>query len=401
MNNHKTNSEENYQLFLDTWKLLHSNLRMFDYYLKQPHLGRNEKKLLKAFYLFKKNKKEACLSLLASPMANEPFLEAVRYYLIGLTYNQFCHYVYAAENLQKSIAIFQRIKNQNFIFNPLCLLVMVCGNRRDLKNMAKYLDQIQTIDLSQQSRHMQLQVNYAQLFYFVLTDKIEKARIIFDKAESCRWPEYKVFKPYFLVQIFMLQVKLDLLEDCYITLGKYKACSTPGVKANYQFMKSLLDHLVHAKPLYVYATDYHEFPELFQQLEVIKQLSVGNITEASKKWYLLQKHNPVLYRDNFQFIGDKCLFSISLQRYEHYFKARASVDSTLPAHLSKIELLHHLFSNTSRPLSQDELIEVIYAGPSDEKAKARLRKLISNYAKKYSAEIRSHQSTYQLIRKAA
>jgi hypothetical protein len=401
MNKLKTNSEENYQLFLDTWKLLHSNLRMFDYYIKQPHLSLSEKKLLKAFYFYKKNKKESCLTLLASPIPNEPFLEAVRYYLIGLTYNQFCHYIYAAENLQKSIDIFQSIENQSFIFNPLCLLVMVAGNRRDLKTMAKYLDQIQSIDLSEQTRHMQLQLEYAQLFYFVLNDQIDKARMIFDKAERRSWPEYQVFKPYYLVQIFMMQVKLELFEDCYKTLDKYKACPAQGVKANYQFMKTLLDHLQFSKPLYVYANDFSEFPELFQQLEVIKNLSLGNMTEARKYWHLLQRHNPQLYSENFKFTGDKCLFSISLERYQHYFSPLKKLEEINSSQLSKIELLHHLLSSSLRPLTQEELIESIYREHVDEKAKARLRKLISNYSKKYSAEIRSQQSTYQLIRKAS
>ena len=379
--------------------MLHLNSRMFDYWIKHGEFSILERRLLKASSFYKKNKKQESFELLMTSIKEDSFLEGFRLFLIGLLYNQHGHFFYAIENLENSIKYFEEAREQDFILNPLCILVNVYGNRRDIKNMASCIDRIK--EYRAESDAIKLQVLYAEQSFFTISNQYRKAENIFRKAKEMKLPGFEVYRPYFLVNQFMINVKERKYSKCYLTLNEYHQYSGCLVKANYSYMKALLDLITLDKPLYIYAKDFKDFPEMHHQLEVIKALMIGNIKEAEHFWKILRGHNPELYSSDFNFKGDHSLFYQALIKYKKHVSGEEISLEDLSFKTSHMEKLHFILSSSNAPLSNERLISLIWNDETNESTLMKLRKLISNYTKKYGVNVKSYQGTYQLIRKAS
>src|SRR5690349_19894440 len=126
--------------FTETIRLYHSNVRKFKYRLETAEFSIFEKKLLDAFAAYKKNKKDEVLAPIKNLTIDDSFLEAFRCCLVGMIYNQHGHFEFAIEHLEKSVALYQSLGEKSLILDPLSVLPLVFGNRRELKKMAHYLD---------------------------------------------------------------------------------------------------------------------------------------------------------------------------------------------------------------------------------------------------------------------
>jgi hypothetical protein len=140
----KTNENLDLKIFRETFRLGGTNLRRFLYAINNSKFSINERRILKAYYFYKKNKKSECLELLQGKTIESEFLDGVRLYLIGLVYNQFGHLRYAIENLHESVKKFELENCEDFIINPLSVLAIAYGNRRELAKMEECYKQLQT-----------------------------------------------------------------------------------------------------------------------------------------------------------------------------------------------------------------------------------------------------------------
>lgn len=393
------NKEFNHQKFLEIFRTLHSNPRKFKYHLKDSTLSLNERQILQAVYFYKKNKKQDCLALMKDKKFQSSFLEGVRLYLVGLTLNQFGHYYYALEHLQKSVSELESIPNGGFIVNPLSVLIIAHGNRREINKMGEYLDQLKSIDI--QTQYQLVQRDYVELFYCVLTRRHEKALKLIEKYQLEAPEEFVAFASYFKIQEFIIYSHLKKYKECYRVLEEYKESPGHVVKENYLYMKSLLDLLVYEKPLYVYKDDFGENPELYHQLEVLKNLLSGNISEAKQFWSILAKHNPELYLQDFNFSGDETLFFQALEKYAPLKRKVLFTQDELSAFKSKTECLNYILEKSESPISAQELIMLIWNEEMNEKNLSRLRNLLYHYSKKHHKEVDCYQSAYSLKKKAS
>lgn len=390
---------EKYQLFLETFSLLKDNPRKFKYRLETAEFSIYEKRLLKAFQLFKRNKKSETFKLLKCQHIEEPFLEAVRLYLIGLTYNQHCYYTFAIEHLEKSISLFQDIKEDQFIINPLIVLVVVLANKRELETMAHYLDVLREIETH--NRYHQLQIIQCEVAYLTLTDQVSKALNLIQKAFKDYSQDMEEHRPFFLTLAFMLHFKKKDFKECYQILQKYKGISGPNVRANYSFMKTLLDHITINAPLYVYAQDFKDFPELHYQLEVIKNLASGELDQAKKFWEMLAKHNPKLYTDDFNYQGDEGLFSVALKKHEHTARSKEFDIEKLKKFSFNSDKIHYILTHANAPVSKAEMIKLLWEEEVTLENSARLQKQISRYKAQFNTQVHCYQGTYSLKKKTA
>jgi tetratricopeptide (TPR) repeat protein len=367
--------------------------------MNSNELSYSEKKIFKALYHFKKNKKKVCLNILKEKFNDDLFLEGMRYYLIGLTYNQFGHFFYAIENLEQSIKLFEECQEEDFIVNPLSILALVYCNRREELKMAEVLDKL--LLFKPKTALRKLQIQYANFSYLYLSKQFSKAQKIYRKLIKENLPEFKVYKPYFMILIFMFNVREKNYRKCYELMEDYSTLSGHMVKVNYSYNKALLDFIVNEKPLYIYAREFAEYPELHHQLEVIKALKSGDIDSATLFWGKLSKHNPDLYQENFQYKGEECLFTQGLRTClpKSYFDC---IDTKkleeLPTKLMKLD---YILSFSEIPIPHTRLIELIYAEEVSEMAKTKLRRLIADYTKKTGNHVKSHQGAYKLIKQAA
>jgi hypothetical protein len=393
----KNKENPSHEMFLDTWKLVHANPRMFHYRIKKHPFSIFEKKILMSFYLYNKNKKEEPLELLHFKIQDDSFLEGIRYYLKGLIYNQHGHYYYAIENLKNSIDYFIKQDNCPFIINSLCLLANVYANRRDIENTAKTLDQLS--DIKPQNDSQKLQKQYAQMCYYSITGQTKKAVLFFQDIKKQNNSQFEIYKPYLLVNLFNLYAADLNFKKCSEILNEYKKISGCLVKANYLYMKILLEHITQDTPLYIYNKDFKGFPELFNQLKVINYLKSGDIEGAKKHWDFLQKHNKFLYSNNFNYLGEKTLFYQSLEKNKKN-NVQTNIDEKKLKILStNLEKIAYIFSVNAAPIHNEVLIKLIWNEELTELNLNRLRKLVSDYSKKYSLKIKAFDCRYQLQEK--
>jgi hypothetical protein len=151
----------------------------------------------------------------------------------------------------------------------------------------------------------------------------------------------------------------------------------------------------------VYANDFDECPELYQQLEVIKNLKVGDIETANKFWSMLTMHNPELYKPQFEFKGEESLFFQALQLHVPKSNKVQIQSEDLAKFTTNLMKLDYILTHAVIPMSQSEIIKLIWNEEVSESGKAKLRRLIADYSKKFHKKIKAYQSTYQIDQKAS
>jgi hypothetical protein len=379
--------------FKETFRLLNSDGAKFKYRLQKHPFPPSQKKLLQAFQHFKKNQREEIFALLKGYKLEQPFFEGFRLYLLGLAHNHFGAYAFAAENLEKSLEVFRGIGEEEFFIEPLTVLIIVLGNQRKLQAMEKYIDEMN--DYTPANDHMRLIMIHAELYYLVLADKLTKASNLLKKTLSSSLANLELFRPSFLISYFGIAFKQKDYALCFKILEDYKLTNGFTVKSNFLYMRCLLDHIVHEKPLYFYASNFKDFPELLHQLEVIASLAKGEVERASRFWSLLSKHNPALYGDDFHYAGDYSLFSCALAKHRPSGTRLVLKYEDFLFCKSNLEKLHRIFSLIDSPLPKADLVKLIWNEEDSLEGQARLRLLIHRYKQKYGVDIVSYQASYQ------
>lgn len=378
--------------FKETFHLSSSAPRKLSYRIKHGSFSKTEKDLLKALVAFKKRDKEEVLHLLNNKKFNPPFFEATRLYLLGITLNNFGHYVYAIEKLEQAIQIYSELAEDKYVALSLISLVLVQSNTKNIKAMVQADKQLATY--TPESDYMAISIKHAHIVSLVTAGEMDQAKTELDKILSSNNPHLHYYESAFLLISFSISLKANQLDDCFKILELYKDADGFAVKANYAYMKALLNHLAHDAPLYVYDQDFINFPELHHQIEIIRAYSRGDFERIKKFWNILQKHNPLVYCDQFQFKGEICLFSILLDKYQAN-KAPQDLKlekiSQVDSPLKKLELI---FSQCEGPIQKEELITLIWNAEIDEKSQNRLRKLVSRYNQKKAKKIVSRHDTY-------
>jgi hypothetical protein len=140
---------------------------------------------------------------------------------------------------------------------------------------------------------------------------------------------------------------------------------------------------------------------LYQQLEVIKNLKVGDIETAKKFWSMLTKHNPELYRPQFDFQGEESLFFQALKLHLPNSNKVQILAEDLAKFTSNLAKLDYILTHAQLPMSQAEIIKLIWNEEVSESGKTKLRRLIADYSKKFHKKIKAYQSTYQIDKKAS
>ena len=384
--------------FKETFQLLNIDHRKFEYRLKNHHFSRAPKKILEAFWYFKKNQKEEVFQRVQGIKFEQPFYEGMRRYILGMVQNHFGLFRYAVENLEMSVEILSKLEEEEFLVYPVTVLVLAYGNMKDLKNMARVVDLMK--GLSPRGEFSKLLRFHAEVLYLVQAGFEGKAERLLSSTLEKKNKHLIMFQPSFLIIQFNLAFKRKAYDACAKILDEYKKSNGFIVKINYSYMKSLLDHLAFGKALYVYEIDFKDYPELHHQLEVIKALSRSDIGRAKKFWELLQKHNSQVYLDDYIFNSKECLFSEALNLYRTNAFPRIIEESQLNKFSRPLDKLHHIFTHVTLPQSKAELIRLIWGEDYNETSMGRLRKLVHDYNKKYKSQIISHHDTYKLKKSA-
>lgn len=391
------NRENEISFFLETMMFQKTDLRKFKYRLKTHPFEIKQRRLLKCYASYKKNKLDSTIEELKSFICSDLFFESVRLYLIGLAYNQYGVFVQSQDYLERSIEMLESINENDFIFFPYSVLVINLGNQRKLKLMKVNLDglkRVPVLDLNKTLLRYQCEVCYC-----VVTEQIEAGIDLIKYVLGKYQNEIGEFKTFFLTLQFMLTFKKDDYDECYNILNKYKDIKSFKVRANYKYMKTLLDNIAYDSPLYIYKQDYQDNLDLLQQLEVIKHLSLGEIEQAKKYWDQLSLLAPDIYSEDFEYRGDYCLFSVAVNKYRGH-NIDFGFDQDKIASLSgPMEKLIYILQGANRPISKEELVDLIWSEEFSELAGKRLSKLVSRMKKTTDYQVKLSKGVYSISSK--
>lgn len=395
----KNKSDLELDFFKETFKLLNVDQRKFEYRLKSHPFDRDQRRLLEAFLFFKRNNREEVFERLKTAPLPNIFLEATRCYLLGIAQNHFGFFKFAVEHLSQAVTHYQSIDEDEFVVYPLTVLVLTYGNMKDLKMMAMTVDVMKSYSASGDFSH--LLMVHAEVLYLVQTSQFLKADKILTSQLKGKNSYLEMFRPAFLLIKFSISFNKKDFDSCFKILEEYKVSKGFIVKVNYLYMKSLIDHIAKGKALYVYESDFKDYPELHHQLEVIKALSRGDTERAQLFWGHLAKHNPSVYQDHFTYCNEEGLFSTALKMYLSNAKKKEISDAHLSELPGPMEKLEYLLTEIDVPHSKADLIHLIWGEEVSDKTLNRLRKLVFSFNQKSDSKIVSHHDTYKVRSKAS
>jgi hypothetical protein len=386
----------NQDFFSETFRLFNTNKRTFEYRLKRSLFSQIELKLLKAYQLFRKKQPTKALELLKKkPTSEHVFLLGFHHYLKALIQNYQSKYRLAYNNTIKAND-FWSITESDLISSSYLLSAVVAVNRKEFNDVAKYLDLIRV--LPSPSEYVDFTILQLEAIYHKQTGNIAKSKHIVKAA-------LKKFKKKDIQTVFLLialetSIKEKDYKKAYEWFDIYKKNSGFKIKTNYIFIQNLLDNLTKDIPIYVYKKDFRDFPEFWSQLNVIKNLYLGEIETASDYWQELTNNNNKLYQAGFEYSGEINLFQLCLDKYkeEHEFISTCTFSKEEFSMInSPVDKCYYILKSTSRTIRIEDLIKLIWSMDVSESTITRLRSTIYNCKKKYGCNIKSQQESYQLV----
>lgn len=362
--------------------------------LQDKRLTFIEKKILEGHLLVRNNKNAEVVELLKGLASSEHlFVEAQKKLLLGIALNNLSYFKESKSYLNESAEAFQELLMPDCLFLACFNLFLVHLNLADSQEMKQTLNLLEKIPLEDGVQRLRLL--RCRFEYHAMVDDQENAKKNLkelDQKRSCL-PENDAIS--FLVSAFMFHVKLEEFTKCQKLLVEMKKHRKYHLTENYNFMKKLLDHYVHNDPIYAYDHDFQQIPILFHQLKVIQQLEEGNDTSAREYWKLLQDVSPGTYLDEFQYRGEKCLFSLCLEKHLQVKKDDVVVE--ISAEASKLDILIHVLTVMKAPVLKEHLYQHLWGAlPLDKDDLKKLTKLVSRARSERNIEIKTRKGTYYI-----
>ena len=380
--------------FYETFKMFSLNKKKFKYRLKNKKFEIHEKSLLLALEAVMRKDKDKVFDLLKNKNFHSTFLEGVRLYLLGFTNNYFNMYKFAVEDLEASVELLKDTEYDAFLIHPYLSLLVCYSNRKDKEEVRKYIDLIKVRE--PESAYQSLAVKHALCVGYLTVNDFKACEKIIKSVYAEQSEFLRIYEAGFCLTEFVLHLKRNDPDTCAEILNRYKQLPGFVVKANYLYMKIMLDHIYKNAPLYVYRKDFENYPEQFNQLETIRSLSVANLEEARYSWSMLQQHNSKLYGDDFNYNGDFSLFSLAIDRYKGTIESLVNNSLELDESLTPMQKLKFLFANSSSPYTKEKLIELLWNEEVSELSLLRLRQLIYRYNRANANKLVSYQDVYKV-----
>lgn len=351
-----------------------------------------EKKILQGYLLVRDNRNTEVLDLLDGiPASPHAFIEGQRNLLLGLAHNNLTHFEDSRKFILVANSYFKELSLPYFEFLGLFNLFIIGYNTQNLLMMKKSLDKLHLIEStgSLQDQRM-LRV---QFMYHTHVNNIEEAQ----KFSTLIEKEINKFKESdvisYLTNLFMFHLKNDRFQECQQDLERMKNFRKYHLSENFNFMKKLLDHFMYDTPIYEYSY-FKSTPLLGCQFRVIQCLEENNLKTAKEFWEKLHAMSPHLYGPEFNYRGEKSLFSLCLDKYlkNKQLHSDVQIDDS-----SKINTFITLLRNHKNGLSKELLHELIWGQTLQNKNDLiKLAKLAYRAKHEKNLNIKSRKGSYLL-----
>lgn len=366
-------------------------------WMKDRRLTLSEKKILQGHLLVRDNKYQDVISEIGSMSDSDmDFVNDQKHLLLGICYNNTGRYAEGESHLRKAAKSFEEKGHSYHHFTALFNLINNLGNLGKICEMKCVLDRMENLRVSgllPEIRLLRCQFLYAldsndHLLAKKLIPKIKKLKA--DMPESELGPQ--------LICEFIYFIKCDDLDMAEDVLCQMKRHRKFMISENFHFMKKLLSHLREDATIYVYERDFpNRDSVLFLQIKVIEALQTGDKDEALKHWKTLQKnHGSELYQDGFNWSGEKCLFSLCLEK--HRKKLNSAPFQVIQGDGPKYQIAYEILKAANGPVKSGELFELLYGEVFEDKEDLKkLALLMMNIRKIYQVDVIARKGTYELI----
>jgi tetratricopeptide (TPR) repeat protein len=370
-------------------------------WMKDRRLTIAEKKILNSHLMLRDNKYiEAIKELQSVSNIDIEFVNDHKHLLLGICYNNTGKYAEGYDYLKKAAKGFQEDSQSYHLFTTLFNLINNLGNLGRVPEMRDIIQKMEELSIS--GKLQEIRLLRSQFIYASESNNFPESQILLPKIHKLKgqMPESELGAQ--LICEFIFHIKIEDFDSAKMVLAQMKHHRKFMVSENFHFMNKLLNHLQTDDTLYIYEREFPS-PEsvLFRQIKVIEALHAQELDEASKHWSFLQeKYGKTVYRDDFKWSGEKCLFSLCLEKHLNKPKVGKDVLKIVAGDGPKYQMAYEVLKNAQTPVRSEELYEILYGELIESKDDLRkLALLMINIRKHYAVQIISRKGTYELVSK--
>lgn len=383
--------------FIHAIELFHAGHRSFKKFFTDNRLSFTERALLRALSDIRANRYQSVINKVSKlSVFNTDLIQGVRDIILGVAHNNTGDFKKAISLYLAAIPLINKEQNIACSFMLYYNYFVTSSNLLDINHMSTCVEYFKSNRF--QILRQEIARDICLFFYYSFIEDFTECCNLMRSIESQRdsmseatWNNYLIFK-------FNFYVKQEDFANCRKVLKDLSQIRTFKCIENYKFMQIMLDHVEHGHPVYAYPRDFKTVPILLSQIMIIKSLEVCDIENAESFWKNIQEVYPHLYKNSFEFTGQKCLFSLALAKHK-----AAVVDQNIHRdHISvqknKVVQLWDILQHARHPVFVGEIYEIIYQQKyNQEKEQARkIQVLMFKLKKKYSVEVSFHRNHYKL-----
>lgn len=377
--------------FLHALQIMPENLRTMKSFLRDKRITQAEKKILECWLLLAENRLDEILEIL--PKLNTDYdqlVESQKNLLLGKALSNKTQYVESIPYIKKAIEGLRPYALNRQKFNATYSLFIVYLNLKNEKAMKETLNALKKIEI--EHKYHEICLIQCEFNYCALVEQYKEAKVFLTQLKKYQTQMSGALLASTLTSQFLFYVKLEDFTACEKTMEEMKKQRKYELSSNFTFMRLMLDHYLHEKPMYVYQQEFKDQPISFYQLKVIQCLEEQSPEEALGFWKKLQMSAPDIYLPDFSYKGDKCIFSLCLDK--HLSRPKKSLEfSNLPE--NKVEALYIILSEANAPVRKEVIHQLLWKEELIEKSdNLKLKKVISRVREKYDVDIQFKKGCY-------
>jgi len=361
-------------------------------FLKDHRITQTEKIILRASLDIRSGKHREVVSTLKDLPTTSEVVESQRLFYLGSAYNNLCDYPRAIDCFKKSLELGRKYCIHFRNFSIVYYLTICYLNLKDSEQVKTWTEKLSSIGARNSKEAIDLL--FAQYYSVLLEGDLNLAKIKLNALAKELKSMSEHQKLLFHIERFDLAIKHSEYSEAQTVLEDLKRIKKFYNPTTYKFMKSLLDHLTDDKEIYLYDRDFSGQPGLYAQMKVLVLLRDGNAQEAATFWRMLSQTAPSVYLENFNYQGDRCLFSLCLEKNLKQERVELSVDHSK----TKEENLLLLLQSAKGPVPKERIFELIYGQPLASKDDLhRLATLVYQVRSRTRQNIKTQKGCYLLV----
>lgn len=371
-------------------------------WLADKRLTTIEKSILRGHLLVRDNKNiQALKEIESTPNSDIELINDHKNLLMGICHNNIGNFSAGEKFLKLARIGFEEKEHNYHLFTTLYNLTLLYSNLEDYQAMGPIVHRME--ELRVDGKLPKIRLLRCQSTYAICVNDIEKSWHYIKEIKSLRseMPESELGPQ--LINEFIFYIKIEDLDKAESVITEMKNYRKFTLSENYNFMKVLLAYLRNDTTIYAY-DDMFASPTstLLYMIRVIEKLQVNDKDGALVFWEKLKiQHSESLYGDNFQWKGEKCLFSLCIEKNLKKISMPSLLQFVNKGDL-KHKIIFDILSKSGVPVKAAELYEIIYNEPIvDKDDLKKLARMMVYVREEYKVEITAKKGTYQLVQNIA